>query len=68
MYICLCKSVTDHQIRDAVKHGATRMCDLRRELGVATGCGCCAEAAQRELDAALAALPEPQFDAAVQAA
>ncbi|OWY39857.1 (2Fe-2S)-binding protein [Xenophilus sp. AP218F] len=42
MYVCLCHAVTDKQIRQAVHDGATRMCDLRRELGVASECGKCA--------------------------
>ncbi|ATP29704.1 (2Fe-2S)-binding protein [Chromobacterium violaceum] len=42
MYVCLCNAVTDSQIRQAVHGGATRMCDLRRELGVASDCGKCA--------------------------
>lgn len=42
MYVCLCHAVTDKQIREAVHNGATRMCDLSRELGVATECGKCA--------------------------
>lgn len=42
MYICLCKAVTDRQIREAIDRGNTRMSDLKRELGVCTGCGKCA--------------------------
>jgi bacterioferritin-associated ferredoxin len=42
MYVCLCNAVTDSQIRQAVQGGATRMCDLRRELGIASDCGKCA--------------------------
>ncbi|WP_199153140.1 (2Fe-2S)-binding protein [Chromobacterium sp. ASV23] len=42
MYVCLCNAVTDSQIRQAVYGGATRMCDLRRELGIASDCGKCA--------------------------
>lgn len=45
MYVCLCKSVTDTEIRGAAKRGARRLEDLQRELGVATGCGRCAECA-----------------------
>lgn len=42
MYICLCKAVTDRQIREAVDRGNTRMSALKRELGVCSGCGKCA--------------------------
>lgn len=41
MYVCICKGITDHQIRAAVSDGATSMGQLRRELGVASQCGKC---------------------------
>lgn len=41
MYVCICKGITDHQIRAAINEGATSMGQLRRELGVATQCGKC---------------------------
>ena len=41
MYICLCKSVTDSQIREAVEKGATRFGQVRQELGLASQCGKC---------------------------
>lgn len=42
MYVCICKAVTDRQIRQAVELGATSLADLKESLGVATGCGKCA--------------------------
>ena len=42
MYVCICKSVTDSQIHEAIGRGARRLEDLSNELGVATGCGQCA--------------------------
>ncbi|QDQ28034.1 bacterioferritin [Chitinimonas arctica] len=43
MYICICKAVTDKQIRHAVVHaGCGSMRELRMELGVASCCGKCA--------------------------
>lgn len=42
MFVCLCRSVTDNQIRDAVLRGAVRMRDLNESLGVASVCGKCA--------------------------
>jgi len=50
MYICICKSVTDKQIRRAATHGADNLYELRESLGVASGCGSCAGAAQDILD------------------
>jgi bacterioferritin-associated ferredoxin len=41
MYVCLCKGITDSQIRRAVANGTTRFCDLRRELDLASQCGKC---------------------------
>jgi bacterioferritin-associated ferredoxin len=43
MYICICKSVTDGQIRKAVKEkGVSNMRSLRMELGACAQCGKCA--------------------------
>ena len=42
MYVCLCKGVTDSQIRDAVNGGAESVRAVRDALGVTTGCGQCA--------------------------
>jgi len=41
MFICICKQVTDGQIKDAVNNGASSFSDVQSELGVATQCGEC---------------------------
>ncbi len=41
MYVCLCKAVTDSQIREAVENGTKHFGQLRKELGLATQCGKC---------------------------
>lgn len=41
MYVCLCKGITDTQIRAAVEDGATSLRDVRNSLGVASQCGKC---------------------------
>ena len=41
MYVCLCKSVTDGQIREAVANGATQFGQVRKDLGLASQCGKC---------------------------
>lgn len=41
MYVCLCKGITDTQIRDAITDGACSMRDLRERLDVASQCGKC---------------------------
>ncbi len=46
MYVCLCKAVTDRQIRETLSSGACTFADIRRELGVATQCGKCSQMAR----------------------
>jgi len=41
MFICICKQVTDHQIKEAVSNGAASFSDVQSALGVATQCGEC---------------------------
>jgi bacterioferritin-associated ferredoxin len=41
MYVCLCRGVTDRQIREAVAQGASSMRALRQRLGVCSECGRC---------------------------
>ena len=53
MYVCLCKGVTDCQIREAVCEGACSMRELRKCLGVATQCGRCACHARQVLEETL---------------
>ena len=50
MYICLCKGITDNQIREAVKKGATRFGQVRQELGFASQCGKCGIHAREVFD------------------
>lgn len=47
MYVCVCKAVTEHQVRQAVNNGAQSLKDLRRELGVSSDCGQCAACARQ---------------------
>jgi bacterioferritin-associated ferredoxin len=64
MYVCLCKGVTDCQIREAVCEGACSMRELRTCLGVATQCGRCAHHAQRVLKETLNTAPCKEKDKA----
>lgn len=41
MVLCTCKSVSDHQIRQAVEQGARGFGDLSTGLGVGIECGKC---------------------------
>ena len=49
MYVCICNSVTDRQIREAVDNGCDSMSKLRSELNVANGCGKCETCARQLL-------------------
>ena len=50
MYVCICKSVTDKQIRRAAANGADNLFELREILGVASVCGTCGPVAEEILD------------------
>lgn len=55
MYVCLCKNVTDGEIRRMVRHeGIATMRQLRDACGVATQCGRCAQCAKSVLAEAVA--------------
>jgi bacterioferritin-associated ferredoxin len=41
MYVCICKGITDTQIRAAVEEGASSLREVRNTLGVASQCGKC---------------------------
>jgi len=53
MYICLCNSVTDRDIKHAVGNGADNLDALRDQLGVASRCGRCACMSQALIDETL---------------
>jgi bacterioferritin-associated ferredoxin len=61
MYVCLCKSVTDKQIRRAAATGIDNLYELREALGVAAGCGSCASMAQDILDESSACRSRPSM-------
>lgn len=41
MYICLCRAVSDEEIKEAIRCGAHCTHALEHELGVSTQCGKC---------------------------
>ncbi len=54
MYVCLCKGVTDGQIRREVEQESVcSLRELRVRFGLATQCGRCAAEARRVLGEAL---------------
>ena len=57
MYLCICKSVSDQQIRHAVEQGARAVSDLSVQFGIGSDCGRCLDSVREWLDLYLAALP-----------
>ncbi len=53
MYICLCRGITDSQIRQEVCEGACSLREVSQRLGVATQCGKCGRCAKAVVDEAL---------------
>lgn len=49
MYVCVCRAITELQLRQAVSHGARTLKDLRKELGITRECGQCASCARQYL-------------------
>ncbi|MCP5358785.1 MAG: (2Fe-2S)-binding protein [Pseudomonadales bacterium] len=41
MYVCICRQITDNQIREVCSQGTSRIADLREKLGLASECGKC---------------------------
>ncbi|WP_034639932.1 bacterioferritin-associated ferredoxin [Chitinilyticum aquatile] len=53
MYVCICNSVTDKQIHQAVAGGVESFLELQFETGVATCCGKCESCAKDVMSDAL---------------
>ena len=51
MYVCLCKAITDADIREAADAGAADVKHLTETLGLGGGCGSCLEMAEAIIDA-----------------
>ncbi len=65
MYICICKAVTDGQIRSAVQEGVTSMSGLRQSLGCAGQCGKCGKHVKEIRDQVLQDIGSVSGDAAI---
>lgn len=50
MYVCICKGITDHQIKDAVFGGASSLRDVRKQLGATSQCGKCGVMTKQIID------------------
>ena len=53
MYVCICNSVTDSDIRDAVQGGVRNIRQLGQSTGCGSKCGCCKEMAVEILQQSL---------------
>jgi len=53
MFICLCKGVTDTQIKQSIQNGANSLREVRRQLGVASQCCKCLAEAKALIDETL---------------
>lgn len=50
MYVCICRQITDTQIREVCSAGSSRIADLRDQLGLASECGKCGKHAKSILN------------------
>lgn len=46
MYVCVCRGITDQDIKDAIQHGAESYREVRELLDIGTCCGLCAPEAR----------------------
>jgi bacterioferritin-associated ferredoxin len=51
MYICLCRAITDKQLKDAYSSRNGNIQDTLKCLGVGSDCGTCLHDALKELEA-----------------
>jgi bacterioferritin-associated ferredoxin len=52
MYVCICNAVTEREVRECARKGATCVEDLTVQLGIGAGCGRCTECAAEVLEEA----------------
>ncbi len=55
MIVCICRRVTDKQVKAAIDGGAVTVEAVGRCTRAGTGCGCCREQIQEMIDAQAAA-------------
>lgn len=58
MYVCLCRAVTENQVRSAVADGARDAAQVVERCGAGTGCGGCRNAL-RDLMASCGIVVDP---------
>ncbi len=57
MFLCICKSVSDKQVREAVDQGARTLGDVSARFGLGAECGKCLDDVRQFLDTCLLAPP-----------
>ena len=50
MFVCVCNGITEREIREEIGRGATSLPELTAALGIASGCGTCADYARELLE------------------
>ena len=50
MYVCICNAVTERDVRECARQGATCLDELTLQLGVGAGYGRCRECAMEVLE------------------
>lgn len=55
MYVCICKGITEQQIKASAAQGSTSLRDLYRDLEVGSQCGKCVCTARQVLNSHQAA-------------
>lgn len=54
MYVCLCRGITDQDIKEALQNGAQNYREVREMLDLGTCCGRCAPEAKAIISAEIA--------------
>lgn len=68
MIVCICRAVSDRQIRSAVNEGARSMAELKAGLGCGSCCGKCAPRVRELIDEQRTPMPAHHGDACACAA
>lgn len=50
MYVCVCRAISDRQIREIVDRGAKSLFEVQAHLPVASCCGSCEDTAREIID------------------
>jgi len=54
MFVCICKGITEQNIRDAVDNGSESFKHLKQQLAVGSQCGSCVSDAKKLINEQLA--------------